>query len=48
MSRDQDFKVLSKVVEWIEKSTSERMKKATAEYIYDRYVRHPIPAREKG
>lgn len=38
---DPDVRALMKAVEWIEKSSSERIKKATAEYIYDRYVRNP-------
>jgi hypothetical protein len=40
--KDQDVKVLFKACEWIEKSSSPRRIKATAKYIYDRYVRHSI------
>ncbi len=39
---DPDVRALMRAVEWIEKSSSERVKRATAEYIYDRYIRHPI------
>jgi hypothetical protein len=42
-----DLKALKKACEWIERCTSDRMKRATAEFIYDRYVRHP-PARWPG
>jgi hypothetical protein len=38
---DQDLKCLKKAIEWIEKSTRPEMKLATAEFIFDRYVRHP-------
>lgn len=38
---DPDIQALRKAVMWIERSTSERMKRATVEYLYDRYVRHP-------
>ena len=37
---DPDVKALKKAIEWIEKSTSERIKLAIAEFIYDRYVQH--------
>jgi hypothetical protein len=40
---DPDVKALKGAIDWIEKSTSERMKRATAEFIYDRYVRN-LPA----
>jgi hypothetical protein len=36
-----DWYALTKACAWIDRSTSERMKRATAEFIYDRYVRHP-------
>ncbi len=39
--QDLDVKALTKACEWIERSTSERMKCATAEFIYDRYIRNP-------
>ncbi len=41
MKLDPDVKALKKALEWIEKSASDRMRRATAEYIYDRYVRNP-------
>src|SRR5262245_20888275 len=37
----KDWKALKHAIRWIETSTSDRMKRATAEFIYDRYVRHP-------
>lgn len=37
----QDVKALARAIAWIERSTSERMKRAAAEFIYDRYIRHP-------
>lgn len=48
MNEDRDLKALRKAVEWIERSTSERMKRAAAEFIYDRYVRHPRTPSEKA
>jgi hypothetical protein len=38
---DTDIKVLRALVRAVEKSSSERMKKANVEYLYDRYVRNP-------
>jgi len=38
---DKDVQALIKACHWIERSTSERMKRATAEFIYDKYVRNP-------
>jgi hypothetical protein len=41
---DVDVKALGKALQWIETSSSGRMKRATAEFIYDRYARHPSAA----
>jgi len=41
---DADLKALKRAMEWIERCTSDRMKRATAEFIFDRYVRHPSAA----
>jgi hypothetical protein len=43
---DPDVKALQGAIGWIERSTSDRMKRATAEFIFDRYVRHPSAAQE--
>jgi hypothetical protein len=40
---DPDVKALGRALMWIERSTSARMKRATAEFIYDRYVRNGRP-----
>ena len=39
-----DVKALANACAWIERSSSERMIRAAAVFIYDRYVVHPRPA----
>lgn len=38
---DPDVKALAKACAWIEKHERPEMVRATAEFIYDRYVRRP-------
>jgi hypothetical protein len=41
MKTDKDVAALRAAIRAIERSTCDRMKRATVEFLYDRYIRHP-------